>query len=206
MIVIRPLIFVLVAAAMLLPGLAQAQFKFAPGTYELANGAKGTASLKLVLAAGGSPTMVVGVKNGREHKFRSNEITAFTIDGHRFVQAANFRFRSGDDAGFQDPAILEIVETGKVELFYYYYQVTMGPNFLAHVKLHVLRKPGTNTFFAYNPGRSPGFDSKLAPGTFVAALFPADPVLQRKFATNGISLAQLPAAVHAYNQGVRFTP
>lgn len=196
----------MLALVWLLPSLARAQFNFAPGTYQLANGATGTASLRLVLAVGGSPTVVVGVKNGRERKFRSNEITPFTIDGHRFVQAANFRFRSGDDAGFQDPAFLEIVETGKVELFYYHYQVTMGPNFQAHVKLPVLRKPGTTTFFAYSPGRTPGFDSKLAPGTFVAALFPADPVLQRQFATNGISRAQLAAAVHAYNQGVRFTP
>ena len=203
----RLLNFVLAATmAVLLPGLARAQFSFAPGTYQLANGAKGTASLKLVLAEGGSPTLVVGVKNGRERKFRSNEITAFTIDGHRFVQAANFRFRSGADAGFNDPAFLEIVETGQVELLYYYYLVEMGPNFKAHVKLPVLRKPGTNTFFAYSPGRTPGFDSKLAPGTFVAALFPADAVLQRQFATNGVSRAQLAAAVHAYNQGVRFTP
>ena len=43
----------------------------------------------------------------------------------------------------------------------------------------------------------------LAPGTFVAALFPADPVLQRQFATNAVTRAQLQAAVHAYNTGVR---
>jgi hypothetical protein len=40
----------------------------------------------------------------------------------------------------------------------------------------------------------------------VAALFPADPVLQRQFATNAVSRAQLAAVVHAYNQGVRLTP
>ena len=192
--------------ALLLPSIAHAQFNFAPGTYQLANGAKGTASLKLVLAEGGAPTMVVGVKNGRERKFRSTEMTAFTIDKQRFVQASNFRFRSGTDANFSDPVILEVLETGAVELFYYHYQVEMGPNFNAHVKLPVLRKPGTTAFFAYSPGRTPGFDAKLAPGTFVAALFPADPVLQRQFATNGISRAQLIAAVRAYNQGVRLKP
>lgn len=193
-------------AALLLPSIAHAQFSFAPGTYQLANGAKGTASLKLVLAEGDAPTMVVGVKNGRERKFRSTEMTAFTIDKQRFVQASNFRFRSGTDADFSDPVILEVLEIGAVELFYYHYQVEMGPNFKAHVKLPVLRKPGTTAFFAYSPGRTPGFDAKLAPGTFVAALFPADPVLQRQFATNGISRAQLIAAVHAYNQGVRLKP
>ena len=193
-------------AALLLPSIAHAQLNFAPGTYQLANGAKGTASLKLVLAEGGAPTMVVGVKNGRERKFRSTEMTAFTIDKQRFVQASNFRFRSGTDADFSDSVILEVLETGAVELFYYHYQVEMGPNFKAHVKLPVLRKPGTTAFFAYSPGRTPGFDAKLAPGTFVAALFPADPVLQRQFATNGISRTQLIAAVRAYNQGVRLKP
>lgn len=199
-----PILLALVA--LLLPGIAQAQFSFAPGTYQLASGATGTASLKLVLAEGGAPTMVAGIKNGRERKFRSTEMTNFTIGQQRFVQASNFRFRSGTDADFTDPSILEVLETGAVELFYYYYQVEMGPNFKAHVKLPVLRKPGTATFFAYSPGRTPGFDSKLAPGTFVAALFPADPVLQRQFATNSITRAQLTDVVRAYNRGVRLKP
>ncbi len=199
-------LLVVLALTALLPVVAQAQFNFAPGTYELANGAKGTASLKLVLAEGGSPTMLIGTKNGREHKFRSSEVAAFTIDNHRFIPVANFRFRGGADADFKDPALLEILETGPVELFYYYYLVEMGPNFKAHVKLPVLRKPGTTVFFAYSPSRTPGFDAKLAPGGFVAALFPADPVLQRQFATNAVSRAQLAAVVHAYNQGVRLTP
>ncbi|GAC1597248.1 MAG: hypothetical protein NVS3B25_22150 [Hymenobacter sp.] len=190
-------------AAGLLPGPALAQVAFAPGSYELANGARGTALLKLVLAEGGSPTLVVGSRNGRERRFRSTEIAAFKVDTHRFVRANDFRFRSGADAGFTDPAILEVLETGPVELYYYYYQVEMGPNFKAHVKLPVLRKSGTATFFAYSPGRTPGFDAKLAPGPWVAALFPADPVLQRQFATNTVGRAQLVAAVHAYNQGVR---
>ena len=188
------------------PRSAQAQFNFAPGTYQLANGAKGTASLKLVLAENGSPTMMVGIKNGRERKFRSTEITAFTVENHRFFKVDGFRFRSGTDADFKDPVLLEILETGPVELFYYYYQVEMGTNFKAHVKLPVLRKAGTTTFFAYAPGRTPGFDQKLAPGGFVASLFPADPVLQRQFATNSVSRAQLAAVVRAYNQGVRLKP
>lgn len=202
----RFVVFLFALAAALLPGFAHAQFNFAPGSYELANGAKGTALLKLVLAEGRSPTVVVGVKNGREHRFRSSEMLAFTVDNHRFIQANNFRFHSGADAGFQAPAYLEVLETGPVELFYYHYQVEMGPHFKAHVKLPVLRKAGTATFFAYSPGHTPGFDPKLAPGTFVAALFPADPVLQRQLATNAVPRTQLAAAVHAYNQGVRLTP
>lgn len=195
--------FLLAVGAILLPGAVQAQFTFAPGTYQLANGSKGEASLKLVLAENGSPTMMVGVKNGKERKFRTAEVTSFIVENHRFLRVDDFRFLSGTDADFKEPALLEILETGPVELFYYYYQVEMGTNFKAHVKLPVLRKAGTNTFLAYSPGRSPGFDQKLAPGAFVAALFPADPVLQRQFATNGISRAQLVATVHAYNQGVR---
>ena len=198
--------FLMAAGTLLLPAVAHAQFNFAPGTYQLANGSKGEASLKLALAEGGSPTMMVGVKNGKERKFRAAEVTAFTVENHRFVRVNDFRFLSGTDADFKEPALLEILETGPVELFYYYYQVEMGTNFKAHVKLPVLRKAGTSTFFAYSPGRSPGFDQKLAPGGFVAALFPADPVLQRQFAINGISRAQLAAAVHAYNQGARLKP
>lgn len=193
-------------ALLWLPQLARAQFNLAPGTYQLANGSKGEASLKLALAENGRPTMMVGVKNGKERKFRAAEVTAFTVENHRFVRVNDFRFLSGTDADFREPALLEIAESGPVELFYYYYQVEMGTNFKAHVKLPVLRKAGTNTFFAYSPGRSPGFDQKLAPGGFVAALFPADPVLQRQFATNAVGRAQLAAVVHAYNQGVRLTP
>ena len=199
-------IAVIITAALLGPTLARAQFTFAPGTYQLANGAKGSAPLKLALAENGSPTMMVGVKNGRERKFRSAELTAFTVEKHRFIKVNDFRFLSGTDADFKDPALLEILETGPVELFYYYYQVEMGTNFKAHVKLPVLRKAGTTTFFAYAPGRTPGFDQKLAPGGFVAALFPADPVLQRQFAANSVSRAQLVAVVRAYNAGVRLAP
>ena len=198
----RFLYFLLMLGA-LLPGVARAQIAFAPGTYQLANGATGAASLKLVLAEGGKPTMLTGVKNAKEHSFRTAEVAAFSIEKHRFVRIDNFQFRNGTDINFKEPTLLEILETGPVELYYYHYQVEMGPNFKAHVKLPVLRKPGTNLFFAYAPGRTPGFDAKLAPGTFVAALFPADPALQRQFALNAVSRAQLVAAVHAYNQGVR---
>ena len=197
--------FLLILIATLLPAAAHAQFNFAPGTYQLANGSKGEASLKLALAENGSPTMMVGVKNGKERRFRAAEVTAFTIENHRFVRVNDFRFLSGTDADFKEPALLEILETGPVELFYYHYQVEMGTNFRAHVKLPVLRKAGSTTFFAYSPSRTPGFDQKLAPGGFVAALFPADLVLQRQFATNSVSRAQLAAVVHAYNQGVHLT-
>ena len=195
----------LITASLLLPGAVHAQFNFAPGSYQLTNGAKGTASLKLVLAEGGSPTMMVGTRNGQERKFRSTDVASFNVDSHQFITVSDFRFRSGDDKDFKDPAILEAIETGPVELFYYHYQVAMGTNFTGHARLPVLRKRGTNTFFVYCPGRTPGFDQRLAPGTFVAALFPADPILQQQFATNAISRAQLVAAVHAYNQGVRLT-
>jgi hypothetical protein len=196
----------LLAVIALLPGRARAQFNFEEGTYQLANGATGTALLKLVLAEGGQPTTVVGSKSGRERTFRSADLPAFTVGSHRFIRAADFRFISGTDAEFKDAAWLEVLETGPVELLTYHYQVEMGPGFKAHVKLPVLRKAATNVFFAYSPGRTPGFDSKLAPGTFVAALFPADLVLQRQFAANGIARAQLAAVVHAYNQGVRLKP
>ena len=198
--------YLLIVIALVLPRMARAQFNFAPGTYQLANGSKGTASLKLMLAENGSPAMMVGVKNGKERRFRASEITAFTVESHRFVRVSSFRFLSGTDADFKEPALLEILETGPVELFYYHYQVEMGPNFKAHVKLPVLRKAGTAPFFAYAPGRTPGFDQKLAPGGFVAVLFPADPVLQRQFAANSVNRAQLAAVVRAYNQGVRLKP
>ena len=194
------------AGAALRPGRARAQFVLAPGTYQLATGARGTASLQLVLAAGGRPAAVAGVKDGRARTFRSAEVAAFTVGDHRFVRVDGFRLRSGTDADFSDPIFLELLETGPVELFYYHYQVEMGPNFKAHVKLPVLRKAGTAAYFAYSPGRTPGFDPKLAPGTFVAALFPADPVLQRRLALNGIARAQLPDVVRAYNRGVRLQP
>ena len=197
------LAFFLLAMAAFLAPMAQAQFIAAPGTYQLANGSKGAATLKLVLAEGGKPTTVLGVKNGKPRTFRSAELPAFTIADRRFVRVSDFRFRSGADAGFADPVWLEAVETGPVELYYYHYLVAMGTNFTGHAKLPVLRKAGTNLFFAYSPTRTPGFDQKQAPGGFVAALFPADAALQRQFATNGVPRAELPAAVRAYNQGVR---
>ena len=202
----RPFFSLLAIALFSLPGTSWAQFNFALGTYQLANGTKGTASLKLVLAEGGRPTVVVGSKNSRERTFRPADLPAFTIDTHRFIRVNDFRFLSGTDAEFPGATWLETLETGQVELFYYYYQVEMGTNFKAHVTLPVLRKVGSPIFFAYAPGRTPGFDQKLAPGGFVAALFPADLVLQRRLATNSISRAQLAAVVHAYNQGVRLTP
>lgn len=202
----RPFFFLLAIVQFSLPGTSWAQFNFAPGTYQLANGTKGTASLKLVLAEGGRPTVVVGSKNSRERTFRPADLPAFTIDTHRFIRVNDFRFLSGTDAEFPGATWLETLETGQVELFYYYYQVEMGTSFKAHVTLPVLRKAGSPILFAYAPGRTPGFDQKLAPGGFVAALFPADLVLQRRLATNSISRAQLAAVVHAYNQGVRLTP
>ena len=202
----RFFLLLLAAAGLLSPRAARAQFNMATGTYQLVNGSTGTAQLRLVLAENGSPTRVVGSKNGRERQFRPAELKAFSIDNHRFTQVSDFRFFSGTDADEKGPAWLEIVETGTVELYYYHFQVEMGPNFKAHAKLPLLRKPNSEVFFAYSPSRTPGFDSKLAPSAFIAALFPADVVLQRRFATNGVSRAQLVGAVHAYNQGVRLTP
>ena len=186
------------------PGPAFAQFAPTAGTYELASGEKGSATLRLVLAEGGAPTRLVGTKNGRERTFRSAQVKAFSLADRRFVSVGNFRFHSGTAASSPEPALLEIVETGAVELFNYYYQVEMGTNFKAHVTLPVLRKVGTGVFFAYAPGRTPGFDPKLAPNGFAAALFPADAALQRQLATGSIGRAQLAAAVRAYNQGVKY--
>jgi len=200
------LFLLLLAALAFSPGRSQAQFSPAEGSYELNNGEKGTATLKLVLAEGNAPTRLVGTKNGRERTFRSAQIKSFSIENHRFASISNFRFHSGTSANSSEPALLETIETGAVELFSYYYLVEMGTNFKAHVTLPVLRKAGTSVFFAYAPGRTPGFDLKPAPGGFVAALFPADPVLQRQLATGSIGRAQLAAAVRAYNQGTRLKP
>ena len=196
-------LFIFLTAAVVTnwPSAARAQFSPAPGTYELANGARGSATLRLALAEGAEPTRLVGVKNGRERSFRPAEIIAFSVAGRRFVRVDNFRFHSGTAAGSAEPALLETVETGAVELFNYYYQVEMGTNFKAHVALPVLRKAGTSTFFAYSPGRSPGLNAALAPNGFVAALFPADAALQRQLATGSLARAQLAAAVRAYNLG-----
>ena len=77
-----------------------------------------------------------------------------------------------------------------------------SPSFIRDV-LPVLSKAGSSVFFAYAPGRTPGFDAKLAPNGFVAALFPADPALQRQLAIGTLTKPALAAAVRAYNQGVR---
>ena len=199
----RILFSLLLAALALWPDLATAQFIPVEGTYELMTGEKGTATLRLVLAEGNAPTRVVGTKNGRERSLRSSQLKSFSIGSQRFVRAENFRFHSGTAAGSSEPALLETVETGAVELFNYHYQVEMGTNFKAHVTLPVLRKAGTALFFAYAPGRTPGFDAKLAPGGFVAALFPADAALQRQLATGSLKRPELAAAVRAYNQGIR---
>ena len=196
------IVFLLLLAGLAFwPSRTQAQFSPAAGTYELTNGEKGSATLKLVLAEGNAPTRLVGTKNGRERTFRSAQLKSFSIGIQRFVSVGSFRFHSGTAANSSEPALLETVETGAVELFNYHYQVEMGTNFKAHVTLPVLRKAGTALFFAYAPGRTPGFDPKLAPNGFVAALFPADAALQRQLATGSIKRPELAAAVRAYNQG-----
>jgi hypothetical protein len=114
-----------------------------------------------------------------------------------------FRLRAGYDAQHPGPVLLELVETGPVELFYYHYVAEMGASLKAHVRLPVLRKQGTQTFFVYSPQRTPGLPPGQGIGTFAAALFSADPVLQRRFATNVVTRADIADLVRAYNQGVK---
>jgi hypothetical protein len=187
----------------LLPTSARAQFALAPGTYQLANGAQGTASLKFVPAEADHPTLVTGVRNGQERSFRCSEVTAFTVDTHKFSRQDGFRLRAGYDAQHPGPVLLELVETGPVELFYYHYVAEMGASLKAHVRLPVLRKQGTQTFFVYSPQRTPGLPAGQGNGTFAAALFSADPVLQRRFATNAVTRPAIADLVRAYNSGVR---
>ena len=190
----------------LLPGRARAQFLFAPGHYQLANGAQGDADLKLVLAEDDKPGALAGVRNGQERRFRPAQVAAFGVDGHSFARQDGFKLRAGFDAKFADPALLEtVVADGPVELFYYYYVAPMGP-IKAHITLAVLRKRGTANFFVYSPRHSPGLDARQALSPLVAGLFPADPVLQRQLVANQITRAQLPDLVRAYNQGVRMKP
>jgi hypothetical protein len=198
--------FLLVLAALspaLLPTSARAQFALAPGTYQLANGAQGTASLKFVPAEADHPTLLTGVRNGQERSFRCAEVAAFTVDNHKFSRQDGFRLRAGYDAQHPGPVLLELVETGPVELFYYHYVAEMGASLKAHVRLPVLRKQGTQTFFVYSPQRTPGLPPGQGIGTFAAALFSADPVLQRRFATNVVTRADIADLVRAYNSGVR---
>lgn len=187
----------------MLPGVSHAQFTLAPGTYQLANGAQGSAELKFVPAEADHPTLLTGVRNGQERSFRAAEVTAFTIDNHKFIRQDGFRLRAGYDAQHPGPALLEAVETGPVELYYYHYVAEMGASLKAHVRLPVLRKQGTQTFFVYSPKHTPGLPVGQGTGTFAAALFGADPVLQRQFATNAVTREQLAGLVKAYNQGVR---
>ena len=193
----------LLLLAALLPGPARAQFVLADGTYQLANGAQGSASLKFVPAEAGHPTLLTGVRNGQERSFRSAEVTSFTVDNHRFVREDNFRLHLGYDAQHPGPALLEVVETGPVELYYYHYVAEMGASLKAPVHLPVLRKKGTPLFVVYSPQRTPGLPTGQGTGTFAAALFTGDPVLQRQLATNAVTRAQLAELVRAYNQGVR---
>ena len=190
-------------AALLVPGLAHAQFVLADGTYQLATGAQGSAQLKFAPADASHPTLLTGVRNGQERSFRSHEVTAFSIDSHRFVREDNFRLHLGFDAQYPGPALLEVVATGPVELYYYHYVAELGASLKAPVHLPVLRKQGTSLFVVYSPQRTPGLAAGLGTGTFAAALFTGDPVLQRQLATNAVARAQLADLVRAYNQGVR---
>lgn len=193
----------LLAGALLLARPAQAQFALADGSYQLASGAQGSAQLKLVPAEAGHPTLLTGVRNGQERSFRSAEVATFTIDNHRFVREDGFRLRLGYDAQYPGPALLEVVETGPVELYYYHYLAEMGASLKTMVRLPVLRKKGTPTFFVYSPKHTPGLPVGQGTGTFAAALFTGDPVLQRQLATNAVTKAQLADLVRAYNQGTR---
>ena len=200
----QALLLALVALSpFLLPTSAHAQFALAPGTYQLANGAQGAASLKFVPAEADHPTLVTGVRNGQERSFRCAEVAAFTVDNHKFSRQDGFRLRAGYDVQHPGPVLLELVETGPVELFYYHYVAEMGASLKAHVRLPVLRKQGTQTFFVYSPQRTPGLPPNQGIGTFAAALFGADPVLQRRFATNAVTRTDIADLVRAYNSGVR---
>ena len=189
--------------AFLLPAFAHAQFVLADGTYQLANGAQGSAQLKFVPAEAGHPTLLTGVRNGQERSFRSQEVAAFTIENHRFVREDNFRLHLGFDAQYPGPALLEVVATGPVELYYYHYVAEMGASLKAPVHLPVLRKQGTSLFVVYSPQHTPGLPAGQGTGTFAAALFGSDPVVQRQFATNAVTRAQLADLVRTYNQGAR---
>jgi hypothetical protein len=200
----QALLLVLVALSpFLLPNSARAQFALAPGTYQLANGAQGAASLKFVPAEADHPTLVTGVRNGQERSFRCAEVAAFTVDNHKFSRQDGFRLRAGYDTQHPGPVLLELIETGPVELFYYHYVAEMGASLKAHVRLPVLRKQGTQTFFVYSPQRTPGLSPGQGNGTFAAALFGTDPVLQRRFATNAVTRTDIADLVRAYNQGAK---
>lgn len=67
----------------------------------------------------------------------------------------------------------------------------------------MLRKKGTATFFVYGPKHPPGLPVGQGTGTFAAASFTGDPVLQRQLATNAVTKAHLADLVRAYNQGTR---
>lgn len=185
---------------------ARAQFSLAPGTYQLASGTQGTAEFKLEPAEADHPTRITGVRNGQARTFRPQDLSAFSSGEHRFSRQDGFRLRAGYDAQYPGPVLLEAIETGPVELFYYHYVADMGVGMKGYVRLPVLRRAGTQVFVVYSPGRTPGLPAGQGAGTFAAALFANDHALVRRFATNAVKPPELAALVHGYNQGTRVKP
>ncbi len=199
------ILFSLVAgsAALLAPPAAHAQYALALGTYHLTSGAMGAAEFKLEPAEADHPTRVAGVRDGQTRTFRPEDLSAFTTGEHRFQRQDGFRVRYGFDARYRTPPLLEIVESGPVELFYYHYIADMGAGMKAYVRLPVLRRASTQAFVIYSPQRTPGLPAGQGAGTFAATLFAADPALLRRFATNTVKAQELAAVVRAYNQRLK---
>jgi len=197
--------FFLVAGsvAFLTPPAAQAQYALAPGTYQLTTGATGAAEFKLEPAEADHPTRVAGVRNGQTRTFQPEDLSAFTTGEHRFQRQDGFRARYGFEARYPNPVLLEIVESGPVELFYYHYIADMGAGMKGYVRLAVLRRAGTQAFVIYSPQRTPGLPAGQGAGTFAATLFAADPALLRRFATNAVKAQEIAEVVRGYNQRVK---
>lgn len=109
----------------------------------------------------------------------------------------------GYDRKYQDPIFLEVIDTGRVELYAYYYFYQLGANYSTTVAMLALRPRGNAPLVFFHPDAAPGISRKAGTAQQVASLFAEDPELQKRLLSGSVPDGVLVQYVRAYNNGER---
>lgn len=189
-------------SGLLLP--AQAQFKFAPGSYTLTDGSRHEGTLKFVLAGFLQPAKLKIKEAKGAQGLDLEQVSSFDTDNHRFQRVDDFPFPGGYDSNHGGPVFMELIESGEIELFAYHYTFQAG-NYVAEVVLPVLHQQGTSAYSVLNSDDARGIDVRNTQQAreSVALLFDKDPELQKRILAGAVVSANIVQYVRAYNSGAK---
>ncbi|RTQ47891.1 hypothetical protein EJV47_18405 [Hymenobacter gummosus] len=187
---------------LLVPMVGRAQYRFAPGRYTLTNGRSIEGVFKLDVNRISGGRLYQRVDSTHQRRIQLRDVASATLAGRRFLVLEKFRAGVGINEHEVARDLVEVAETGSVELLRYTFtsyhpSAASGP--FQYSRSYYARPGGTEALLPYF---TRGTEPFWADNTDFAELFPRWPALQARLLLGTVAPDSLAHYVRRYNNSL----